>query len=183
VGKGTDELEVLKILEEDTSNRKKYDWLDFPIVPPGDRVVIPKLVVSAPLVGVGTDALEGGEWSELEDSIQEELKNGLVHYPGTAEPGDVGNVFITGHSSNYPWIKSEFNDVFALLEQLEVGDEYYVYYKQKKYTYIIRNKFEVNPDNIDVLMQPHDKKMSTLMTCTPVGTALRRLILQAELVE
>jgi len=100
----------------------------------------------------------------------------VVHYPGTASPGQVGNVFITGHSSYYPWDPGKFKDVFAVLGQLEVGDEYFVYFGQQKFTYKVREKYEVSPDNVNVLQQPHDKKVSTLMTCTPVGTTLRRLI-------
>ncbi|HLD63785.1 MAG TPA: hypothetical protein VI913_02705, partial [Candidatus Peribacteraceae bacterium] len=37
--------------------------------------------------------------------------------------------------------------------------------------------------NVDVLRQPLDQRLSTLMTCTPVGTTLRRLILLAQEVD
>lgn len=180
VGEGNGSEESLPILKNEKAAQKSFAWLDFPVVPSDNRLVVPKLGISAPLVAMTTEHIEGENWTELEKSIQDSLRDGVVHYPGTASPGEVGNVFITGHSSYYPWDKGNFKDVFALLGQLEVGDEYHVYYNQKQYTYVVRKKFEVNPDNVDVLMQPHDKKMSTLMTCTPVGTALRRLIVQAE---
>jgi sortase A len=129
---------------------------------------------------MSSENIEGENWSELEKQIQSGLQQGVVHYPGTAEPGQVGNVFITGHSSYYPWDPGQFKDVFAVLGQLEIGDEYYVYFNQRKYTYRIREKYEVQPDNVNVLQQPHDRKVSTLMTCTPVGTTLRRLIIRAD---
>lgn len=171
---------LLPVVEGEKEAQKSYAWLDFPVVPTDNRLVIPKLGKSVPLVNMTNENIQGENWSELEKQIQSGLQQGVVHYPGTAQPGQVGNVFITGHSSYYPWDPGQFKDVFAVLGQLEVGDEYYVYYNQGKYTYKVREKFEVNPDNVNVLQQPHDKKVSTLMTCTPVGTTLRRLIIRAD---
>lgn len=175
-----DESLLLPVINGEKDVKKSYAWLDFPIVPTDNRLVIPKLGKSVPLVNMSTENIEGENWSELENQIQGGLREGVVHYPGTAKPGQNGNVFITGHSSYYPWDDGQYKDVFALLGQLEIGDEYHVYYDQKKFTYKVREMFEVNPDNVDVLQQPHDKKVSTLMTCTPVGTTLRRLIVKAD---
>ena len=171
---------LLPVIEGEKETQASYAWLDQPVVPTDNRLVIPKLGRSVPIIEMSSEHIEGENWSELEKQIQSGLQNGVVHYPGTASPGQVGNVFITGHSSYYPWDPGQFKDVFAVLGQLEVGDEYYVYYDQKKYAYKVTEKFEVTPDNVNVLQQPHDKKVSTLMTCTPVGTTLRRLIIRAE---
>ena len=171
---------LLPVVEGEKETQKTYNWLDQPVVPTDNRLVIPKLGKSVPLVNMSTEHIEGENWSDLEKQIQDGLRQGVVHYPGTAAPGQTGNVFITGHSSYYPWDPGAYKDVFAVLGQLNVGDEYYVYYNQKKFTYVVREKFEVNPDNVNVLQQPHDKKISTLMTCTPVGTTLRRLIIRAD---
>ena len=92
-----------------------------------------------------------------------------MRYPGTARPGEVGNVFIFGHSSNYPWIASEYNDVFALLNSLENGDEITVYYNQQKYIYRITDRAIVKPGDTDVLFtRDPTKKEISLMTCWPV---------------
>jgi len=171
---------LLPVIEGEKETAKSYAWLDFPVVPTDNRLVIPKLGRSVPIVEMGTENIEGENWTDLEKQIQTGLQEGVVHYPGTAKPGQVGNVFITGHSSYYPWDPGKFKDVFAVLGKLEVGDVYYVYYNQKKYTYKVTLKEEVQPDNVNVLQQPHDQKVSTLMTCTPVGTALRRLIIRAD---
>lgn len=171
---------LLPVIEGESETQKSYAWLDFPVVPTDNRLVIPKLGKSVPLVNMSAENIEGENWADLEKQIQSGLQQGVVHYPGTASPGQVGNVFITGHSSYYPWAPGQFKDVFAVLGQLEIGDEYYVYYDQKKYTYKVREKYEVTPDNVNVLQQPHDKKVSTLMTCVPVGTTLRRLIIRAD---
>lgn len=51
--------------------------------------------------------------------IAAKLPNTLVHFQGTAKPGQHGMVVITGHSSNYPWIKGLYNTIFAPLEKLK----------------------------------------------------------------
>ena len=171
---------LLPVLPDKKDVRKTFVWPDMPIVPTDNRLVIPKLGKSVPLVAMTTEHIEGENWNELEKQIQDSLRGGVVHYPGTAKPGQYGNVFMTGHSSYYPWDSGKFKDVFATLSKLEVGDRYYIYYNQIKYTYEVVDKKEVKPSNVSVLEQPHDEKVSTLMTCTPVGTTLRRLIITAE---
>ena len=64
------------------------------------------------------------------------------------------------------------------MHQVEVGDEIIVYKDQKEYKYIVYDKFVVHPDQVDVLTQNGEDKL-TLITCTPVGTALNRLIVVA----
>lgn len=160
--------------------KKSFPPLDISITPPDNRIVIPKLGQNVPLVEMDANNLQGENWSELEKQIQDGLREGVVHYPGTAIPGQVGNVFMTGHSSYYPWDKGLYKEVFALLPKLEIGDIYHVFYNQKQYTYRIREKKEVYPNNVQVLNQPVDEQISTLMTCVPIGTALRRLIIIAE---
>ena len=58
-----------------------------------------------------------------------------------------------------------------------------MYYGGDKHRFIVRSKKEVKPSNVSVLDQPLDRRISTLMTCTPIGTTLRRLILSAEEVD
>jgi LPXTG-site transpeptidase (sortase) family protein len=178
--KANNDAFLLPQLPDKKEEHQSFPWLDYPIAPTDNRIVIPKLGKSIPIVEMGTDQIQGENWNDLEKQIQAGLQNGVVHYPGTAKPGQYGNVFITGHSSYYPWDPGKYKDVFATLNKLEVGDRYIVYYNQTEYTYQIYDKKEVKPSNVDVLSQPVDQKISTLMTCTPVGTALRRLIITAK---
>jgi sortase A len=115
---------------------------------------------------------------ELNNIFMEELENGVIRYPGSALPGQDGNAFIFGHSSNFPWIKGEYNDVFALLDKVVFDDEIVVYYGQEKYTYKIRTKNVIRPGDVSVLKN-NEKGGSkiTLMTCWPIGTTLNRLVL------
>lgn len=151
--------------------------------PPQNMVIIPKLKVAAPLVEPPTEALLRQDWGQVEKDIQASLLTGIVHYPGTAKAGQAGNFFLTGHSSNYAWIHSPYNSIFARLHQLEPGDDYWVYWNGDRHRYVVRSKKEVSPSDVSVLDQPPDERIATLMTCTPVGTTLRRLIVQAQEVD
>ncbi len=157
--------------------------LNFRVTPDSNFIFIPKIGQNAPIVEAPKDNLIAQRWEDLEKDIQHALKNGVVHYPGTAAPGEKGNFFITGHSSYYFWEHSKYKDVFALLGELDVGDEFIVYYNQKRYRYRIFEKKIVPPSDTSVLQQDFGHSMATLMTCDPVGTDINRLIVKAELVE
>ena len=168
-----------------TAGKEAGDLLSYlpPIGPPENRVIIPKLGLNVPLVTPSYQALLDEDWAKVEEDIQNALQMGVVHYPGTARPGQAGNFFVTGHSSYYPWASGKYKTVFARLHNLEPGDEYYVYYGGDQHRYIVRSKKEVSPTNVDVLDQPVSKRFATLMTCTPVGTTLHRLVIVAEEVD
>lgn len=138
------------------------------VIPETPTVKVPKIDVTAPLVFVN---------SIQETDIHEGLRNGLVHYDGTAKPGEVGNSFITGHSSNYWWEKGSYNYVFASLNKLVIGDQAIIYYNGNKYLYQVKNILVVEPTDVSVLAQT-DTPTMTLMTCTPPGTSWKRLIVQ-----
>lgn len=160
--------------------RKTFPSLNIGVGPLENRIVIPKIGKNVPIVEIGPESLINGDWKQLEKDIQDGLREGVVHYPGTAIPGQFGNVFITGHSSYYPWDSGKFKDVFALLHDLDVGDEFTVFWNRNAYHYRINERKVVTPQETEVLHQPTDKRIATLMTCTPVGTAKNRLVLVAE---
>lgn len=133
-----------------------------------NRLVIPKIKVDAPII-----------WNVPEDQITQKLEKGVVHYQGTALPGQAGNVFITGHSSYYIWAPGDYKDVFALLNELSAGDQITVRYKGAQFNYVVTDSVTVDPSDMKVLEQGNDEVLS-LMTCVPVGTNLRRLIVTAK---
>lgn len=155
--------------------------VDFDIAPYENRIIVPKIGKNIPLVDV--ENRNQFDFDHMENIFMKELEKGVVRYPGTARPGENGNAFVFGHSSNYPWMAGEYNQVFALLDQLEFGDEVIVYYGQKKYVYVIREKKVVRPGDVKVLNRSDEKKELSLMTCWPVGTTLKRMIVFAELKE
>lgn len=136
------------------------------------KIVIPKINVEAPIVFME---------STKNPDILESLKDGVAHLAGTAMPGRIGNMFITGHSSYYWWSDGKYNQVFALLPQLKANDLVYIYYKGGEYIYKIKDSIVVKPTQIEVMDQTLTPTMS-LMTCVPIGTNLKRLIVRADLV-
>ena len=148
------------------------------ITPPGTRIIIPSINTNVPVIDVPEDKLIERNWTALENEIQNALRSGVVHYPGTPLPGQSGNVVITGHSSYYPWDPGRFKDVFAVLHNLKEGDEIIIFHRQQKYTYRVGEIRKVFPYEVDVLNDFKDDRL-TLITCTPIGTNLRRLIITA----
>ncbi|MFA6521729.1 MAG: class E sortase [Candidatus Gracilibacteria bacterium] len=155
--------------------------LNLEVFPTDMRVVIPRINQNVPVVGVKNESLIARKWNELESDIQKSLRNGVVHYPGTALPGDNGNTVITGHSSYYAWDAGRFKDVFALLHDVKIGDKVIVYFNQKKFIYEVNRIKVVFPKDVDVLA-PSPQEQLTLITCTPIGTNLKRLVVTAKLI-
>jgi len=139
------------------------------VIPEDDRLIIPRLAVNAPLL-FPEDADE--------QSILEALQDGVARYPDTALPGEVGNFFVTGHSSQLIWEEGKYKNVFSLLEKLTTDDVVLVYYHKQKFVYTVSDSKTVEPDDLSVLEQT-DQPILTLMTCWPTGTTARRLIVSA----
>lgn len=154
--------------------------LDIEIIPFVNRVVIPKIAKNIPLVDIEQGNVE--DFDELNGVFMDELKWGVVRYPGSAKPWNFWNSFIFGHSSNFPWIEWDYNDVFVLLDKLEIGDEVITYYEWQKFVYRITEKKVINPNDVSVLKRDTGKKEITLMTCWPIGTTYNRLLLIGEIV-
>ena len=170
--------EVLEASSDPEIQKKQIPALNLEPTPIDNRLVIPRIEQNIPIVNVTSESLIQRNWSALEKEMQNALKDGVVHYPGTSLPGQDGNIVITGHSSYFPWDPGRFKDVFALLHQLVIGDRIVVYHNQDKYLYEVENIKVVLPDDIEVLKQTPGEQL-TLVTCTPVGTNLKRLIVIA----
>ncbi len=175
--KGRDQHSIKQLLAK--SNQENVS-LDIDITPYENRIVIPKIWKNIPLLDVKQQTVSGP--SELEDIFMKDLEKWVIRYPGSAKPGDIGNTFIFGHSSNFPWAAWDYNDVFALLNELNPWDKIIVYYKQKKYIYEVGEKTVIKPGDISILKKENDNSGLSLMTCWPVGTTLDRLIVSASLV-
>ncbi len=143
------------------------------IVPPDNLIVIPKINITAPVIL---------EPSLAEKNIQRSLQDGVVHYAGTALPGERGNVAIVGHSSNDWWEPGNYKFIFALLEKMAVGDKIQINYNSHKYVYEVINIKVVEPTDLSVLA-PTTEPTLTLITCTPPGTSWKRLIVSARQIE
>ncbi len=138
-----------------------------------DSIVIEKIRLNAPLIYA-----QSADQREL----NQDLNSGVVIYPGSDQPGKIGNFFLTGHSSVYPWNKTIYGQVFAAIDKLEIGDTAVIYLQQHKYEYKITNKYTVTPKDVQ-LVHPTNEAKITLMTCWPIGTNLKRLIVEGKLIK
>ncbi len=177
----SDKIEIKKAKLEIVKKIKLPSLLS-EISPPDNRLIIPRLKIHAPIRTAENANLDLTNWDEIEEQVQDALRFGVVSFPGTAKPGEYGNAFITGHSSYYPLLSGKYKDVFALLPQIEIGERIEVWQDQRKFIYRVSEKREVSPTETDVLNDSNDSRL-TLMTCTPLGTALKRLIVTAQLEE
>lgn len=135
-----------------------------------NHLYISSLNINAPII-----------WRIPEDQILNNLKNGVVQFSGSDTPDGPGNVFITGHSSYYFWVKSDYKQVFALLPNIKKGDQIVITYNGEPYLYKVTETLTVKPGDTWVA-DSRGKRELTLMTCVPVGTNISRFIVKAELV-
>lgn len=134
-----------------------------------NSIKIPSLNIEAPII-----------WQvpNIPKDVSTALENGVIQIKGTGMPGERGNIYITGHSSNYVWSKGNYNNIFSLLGNLVAGDIVYVKFSNKVYAYKVINQKVVLPTDLSIMAPTDDSRLS-LVTCWPVGTSLKRLVVQA----
>lgn len=145
-------------------------------VGPEPRLIIPKLNID---VGVDYNAKPD------HNSQIEAMRKNVAYFgiPGAnSKPGQNGNTPIAGHSSNewYTTGDQELKFVFVRLSELKKGDIFYLNYQGTRYTYTVTKQLVVLPKDIGALRLGKDKPYATLITCTPIGTAEKRLLVVAE---
>lgn len=122
------------------------------------RLVIPKIDLSSFIV---------------EGTTHRSLLLGPGHLVHTAEPGEPGNVVISGHRDTF----------FRHIHELEKGDQIYIDRGGKRLVYEVTGKKIVEPDDVAVTNPTKDSEL-TLITCYPtyyIGPAPKRLIVSAKL--
>jgi sortase A len=125
---------------------------------------------------------------KVKDAVVElgsmDLKKSLIQYPQTAMPGQLGNPVIFGHSVLPQFFNPKsYLTIFATLFRLKPGDDIFIDYDKVKYKYKVDEMFEIKPTDFSVLDQRFDNRYLTLITCSPPGTFLRRLVIRCKLAE
>jgi sortase A len=111
-----------------------------------------------------------------------DLTKSLIQYPQTALPGQLGNTVIFGHSVLPQFFNSKnYLTIFSTLYKLEQGDEIILRYDKSTYRYVVEEMYEIQPTDLSVLEQRYDTKSLTVITCSPPGTYIRRLVVRATL--
>lgn len=134
---------------------------------------IPKISISVPIIFSA---------SAEKDSLEEDLDSGVVYYPGSVYPGQVGQIVILGHSAPLGWPKVKYDWVFSDLDKLIAGDRILVDLNNKQYTYIVKQKTIIQR-GADVPMGSADgsNNVLTLISCWPPGKDYQRIAVTAEL--
>lgn len=136
--------------------------------PTGNEIMgyleIPKISVKLAIYhGIGTEALE----------------NGCGHIEGTSLPiGGVGTHSVLSAHRGLPSAK-----LFTDLDQLEIGDLFYITVLDEKLAYKVDQILTVLPEETDDLAIEEDKDLVTLVTCTPYGVNSHRLLVRGERTE
>jgi len=135
-----------------------------PIPTPGPQspthIVIPAIEVDAPVV-------TGDTW--------EQLKKGVGHHIGSANPGERGNMVLSAHND-------VFGEIFRYLEKLDLNDEIIVYAGVQPYPYVVKAKRIVEPGEVSVMADTSTPTL-TLITCHPYLVDTHRLVVIAALEE
>ena len=123
--------------------------------------------IKIPAIGVDTVVVEGTSASAL--------RAGAGHYPSTPLPCESGNVAIAGHRTTY-------GKPFAQLDRLKSGDVVILETPVGTCTYEITVEPRIIlPTDLSVVENDLTRKMLTLTTCHPKGSAAKRLYVQATL--
>lgn len=121
----------------------------------------------------------------VEGTTADELAQGLGHYVGTAEPGEVGNFAVAGH-------RTTFGKPLSEIAELREGDRIVVETATGWTVYAVSSHQIVLPSQGEVIAPvPGDrtrtekptKAVMTLTACHPKFSAKERYIVHADLVE
>ena len=142
-----------------------------PVPPPADAhaqepvievgsIVIPKLdVVMTMYEGVRLTTLDYGPG----------------HWPGSALPGETGNVVVGGH-------RTSSHRVFRNVDQLVSGDKIIFRDDSGEHTYLVDRVEVVEPTAVWIV-DPTETATATLFACHPPGSTAQRIVVFADLAE
>ncbi len=142
-------------------------------------IYIPKINVLAPIILTN---------SFNEKDIQKDLEKGVVLYKNTGYFEKEGKPTIIGHSSAFPWYRGKYGSVFALLNKLEKNDEVVILENAKSentkiHRYKVKNKVTASVRDVNNLIknEKNDGTILILISCWPIGTDWKRIVVIAEI--
>ena len=121
--------------------------------------------IEIPAIGVVKSMYEGITLTTLD--------HGPGHWPGTAMPGQFGNVVIAGHRVSH-------DKPFRNLDQLVVGDDVILTTDDGRFVYKVTGTDIVFPDALWIADQTPDYT-ATLFACHPAGSTRQRIVVHLAL--
>lgn len=166
-------------MEELLAEQVKWYDFSFNTLPPTNRLIIPRFNVDDPIVI--------SKYTNMKEFIyknyNEELKEWVVKYPTTPEPGQSWNTLIFGHTSQERWKENPYGMAFAHIAQIDMGDILQVVWKGQLYEYKVVDIQVKYPQHVNETYMEYanlPKNYLTLMGCYPIGTAKQRILVIAE---
>ena len=135
---------------------------------PATQILIPSIDLDSAVVEIGTREEKG-------ELVWETAKWAVGHHIGSANPGQIGNIVLSGHISSP--IKKE-GEVFKRLPDIEVGAAIVLQTEQRAYLYRVVDKRVVLPTAVEA-MAPTATPTLTLITCYPDFIYSHRLVVTA----
>ena len=135
-------------------------------------IIIPKIAVIAPIIA-GVDPQNEFEYLKV-------LKEGIAQAKDTGLPGGKGNIYLFAHSRDAFYNVAKYNTKFFLLGKLSKGDEIFIYYKGRRFKYVVDEVKVISPDEVNYSAGSPDKNTLTLQTDYPPGMLFGRLIVTAD---
>lgn len=112
-----------------------------------------------------------------------DLSSGLIQLPGSALPGEKGNLFISGHSALPQFAKAGAQVFFAHLPEVKKGDSVRVTAEGVDYNYEVVGLKIVDPKDVSIIYPPDTQgRYISLMTCVPPGLNTKRLVVIGKII-
>lgn len=118
----------------------------------------------------------------LVSAVDDDLSLHMINFAGTAVPPQNGTAVVFGHST-LPQLydPTNYKTILANAHHLGIGDTIIITIGTAIYTYKIFSVTIIDPEDTSVFTQNYDNSYLTLVTCTPPGTILYRLVIKARL--
>lgn len=112
-----------------------------------------------------------------------DFSQSLAQLPGSALPGEKGNLFITGHSATGFLFNNKQKAYFAKLPDIKKGDEILINAGGTNFKYKVIELKIVSPNDLSVIY-PVDNlgRYISLMTCVPPGINTKRLVVTGKMI-
>ncbi|MDR0608000.1 MAG: class E sortase [Candidatus Peribacteria bacterium] len=152
---------------------------NFNLLPPTKRLIIPAINMDVPLIQSSIKTYEDFTAGDFDT----ELENGVVKYPTTPDPGERGNAFFFGHTSQEYWKYNRYGTVFRNIPKLVPGDRIQIVREGKLYEYKVVTTEIVPPKQVNTTYEKYaslEKEYITLMGCYPIGRSDKRMMVFAE---
>ena len=120
-----------------------------------NTLIIPKIAVSSPILEGDAGVLDKGTWHR---------------FPDRGNPEKGGNFILAAHRYVFAWLPQQVSKQSVLynIDKLELGDDIFIDWQGKRYSYKVSEKRTVKPNETSIELASNTPKL-TLYSCTREG--------------